>query len=167
MYYTSFIIENMIFRPRWLEPFSNWSKYNASTRKYQRYLVILWSNWTRSHGQFDWLHSKTLSKKNRYWKVRESLEIDVAVLRYRQDKVLNRGNGNFRKTNAWKLVFKKMKTLHWNLTSFCIWWRVFMACLEISSPISSYLYAASYMLLQSSAYNTWQYTKYFGIINKK
>ena len=35
--------------------------------------------------------------KNRYYdrKVRESLEIDIAVVRYGQDKVLNRDNGNF------------------------------------------------------------------------
>ena len=52
--------------------------------------------------------------KNRYYdgKVGESLEIDMAKVRYRQDKVLNRGNGNFVKTNAWKPLFKKMKTLH-------------------------------------------------------
>ena len=29
-YYTSFVIQNVIFfRPHWLKPFSNWSKYNA------------------------------------------------------------------------------------------------------------------------------------------
>ena len=44
------------------------------------------------HGHFDWLHPKTLSIKNWYYdrKVRESLEIDMAVFRYGQDKVLNR-----------------------------------------------------------------------------
>ena len=31
---------------------------------------------------------------------------------YRQDKVLNRENGNFINANAWKPMFKKMKTLH-------------------------------------------------------
>ena len=52
--------------------------------------------------------------KNRSYdrKVRESLEIDMAVVWYRQDKELNRDNGNFVKTNAWKPLFKKMKTLH-------------------------------------------------------
>ena len=65
------------------------------------------------HGHFDWLHLKTLSIKNRYYnrKVRESLEIDMAVVRYGQDKVLNKDNGNFVKKNAWKPVFIKMKTL--------------------------------------------------------
>ena len=52
--------------------------------------------------------------KNRYYdrKVRELLEIDVAVVRYGGDNVLNRENGNFVKTNAWESLFKKMKTLH-------------------------------------------------------
>ena len=64
---------------------------------------------------------QTLSMKNRYfdWKVRESLEIDINF-RYGQDKVLSRDSANFFKTNAWKPLLKKMKTLHWNLTSFCI-----------------------------------------------
>ena len=45
----------------------------------------------------DWLHLKTLSIKNRYYdrKVKESLEIDMAVVRYGKDKVLNRDNENF------------------------------------------------------------------------
>ena len=52
--------------------------------------------------------------KNRYYdrKFRESLEIDVVVFKYGQDQVLNRDNGNFVRTNAWKPLFKKMKTLH-------------------------------------------------------
>ena len=54
------------------------------------------------HGHFNWLHPKTLPMKNRYYdrKLRESLEIDMAVARYGQDKMLNRDNGNFVKTNA-------------------------------------------------------------------
>ena len=66
------------------------------------------------HGCFDWLHPKTISIKNSYYdrKVRESLEIDMAVVKYGQEKVLNRDNGNFVKTNAWKPLFRKMKTLH-------------------------------------------------------
>ena len=52
--------------------------------------------------------------KNRYCdrKVTDSLEINIAVVRYRQDKALNRDNENFVKTNAWKTLFKKLKTLH-------------------------------------------------------
>ena len=61
------------------------------------------------HVHFDWLHPKTLSTKNRYYgsKMRELLEIDVTVVRYGQDKVLSRDNGNFVKTNPWKPLFKK------------------------------------------------------------
>ena len=77
------------------------------------------------HGHFDWLHPKTLSMKNRYYdrKMIESLEIDMAVVKYGQDKELNRDNRNFVRTKAWKPLFKKMETLHLNLTSFCIKWR--------------------------------------------
>ena len=42
-------------------------------------------------------------------KVRESLEINMTVVKYGQKKVLNRDNGNFVKTNAWKTLFRKMK----------------------------------------------------------
>ena len=71
---------------------------------------------------FDWLHSNTLSIKNRYYdrKVRQLLEIDMAVVRYWEDKVLNRDNGNFVKINAWKTLFRKMKTRHWNFMSRCV-----------------------------------------------
>ena len=66
------------------------------------------------HGHFDWFYPKTLSMKNRYYdrKVREPLEIDMMVIRYGQHRVLNRDNGNFVKTNVWKPLLKKMKTLH-------------------------------------------------------
>ena len=52
--------------------------------------------------------------KNRYYdrKVRESLEIDMAVVRYGQEKVFNRENGIFVKANTWKTLFRKIKTLH-------------------------------------------------------
>ena len=105
------------------------SVYNGETKKkiisrsIEHQQESIKGNWSSSgatehtkecHGHFDWLHPKTLSMKNRYYdrKVRESLEIDMAVVRYGQDKVLNRDNGNFVKTNAWKPLFKKMKTLH-------------------------------------------------------
>ena len=69
---------------------------------------------TKKKPQNDLLHPKTLSIKNRYYdrEVRESLEIDMAVVKYGQEKVLNRDNGNFVKTNAWKPLFRKIKTLH-------------------------------------------------------
>ena len=68
----------------------------------------------KCHDYFDWLHPKTFSIKNRYYdrKVRESLEIDMAVVKYGQSKVLNRDNGNFVETIAWKPLFRKKKTLH-------------------------------------------------------
>ena len=49
--------------------------------------------------------------KNRYYdrKVRQSLETDMVVVRYGQDKVLSRDNRNFLKTNMWKSRFKEMK----------------------------------------------------------
>ena len=68
----------------------------------------------KCQGYFDWLNPKTLSVKKRHYdrKVRESLEIDMVAVRYGQDNVLKRGNGNFVKANAWKPLFRKMKTLH-------------------------------------------------------
>ena len=80
----------------------NWSYSGATEHTKER------------HSHFNWLQPKTLSMKNRYYdrKVRESLEIDMVVVWYGQDKVLNRDNENFVKTNAWKPLFKNMKALH-------------------------------------------------------
>ena len=36
----------------------------------------------------------------------------LKIVKYAQDKVLNEDNGNFVKKNAWKPLFRKMKTLH-------------------------------------------------------
>ena len=44
----------------------------------------------------------------------------MAVVWYVLDKVLNRDHWSFVRTNAWKSLFRKMKTLHWKLTSFWI-----------------------------------------------
>ena len=67
-------------------------------------------------------YKSKLSMKNRYYdrKVRKSFEIDMAVVSYGQENVLNRDNGNFVKTNTWKPLFRKMKILNWNLTLFCM-----------------------------------------------
>ena len=46
------------------------------------------------HGHFHWFHPKTLFM--------EPLEIEMAVVRYEQDKVLNREDRNFVKTKVWK-----------------------------------------------------------------
>ena len=68
----------------------NWSSSGATERT------------KKCRGHFGWLHPKTISMKNRYYdrKVWESLEIYMAVVKCGQDKVLNRGNGNFVRTNA-------------------------------------------------------------------
>ena len=104
------------------------SVYNGETKKIisrsiEHQQESIKGNWSSSgatehakepHGHFDWLHPKILSMKNRYCdrKVTDSLEINIAVVRYGQDKALNRDNENFVKTNAWKTLFKKLKTLH-------------------------------------------------------
>ena len=48
--------------------------------------------------------------KNRYYDRKESLGIDMAVVRYGQVKVLNRDNGKVVKVNAWKPVQKNEST---------------------------------------------------------
>ena len=99
------------------------TKEKIITRSIEHQQENIKGNWTSSgatehtkecYGYVDWLHPKTLSVKNRYYdkKVRESLEIDMAVVRYGQGKVLKGDNGNFVKTNAWKTLFRKMKTLY-------------------------------------------------------
>ena len=47
------------------------------------------------HGRFDWLRLKTVSIKNRFYdrKVRDTLETDIAVVRYEQDQVFNKTMG--------------------------------------------------------------------------
>ena len=80
------------------------SVYNVETKKkiisrsIEHQPESIKGNWTSSgatehakecHGYFDWLHPKTLSMKNKYYdrKVRELLEIDMAVVRYEHEKV--------------------------------------------------------------------------------
>ena len=65
-------------------------------------------------GCFDWLRPKILSVKNGCYdrKVRESLEIGMAVVGYGREGVLGRDNGSFVGTSAWKALFRKMKRLH-------------------------------------------------------
>ena len=48
--------------------------------------------------------------KNRYYDRKESLGIDMAVVRYGQVKVLNRDNVKVVKVNAWKPVQKNEST---------------------------------------------------------
>ena len=69
------------------------TKKNIISRSIEHQQENIKGNWSSSgatehtkeyHGHFDWLHPKTLSMKNRYYnrKVRQSLEIDMAVIRY-------------------------------------------------------------------------------------
>ena len=53
--------------------------------------------------------------KDRYYKknVRESLDIDLAIVKYGREKVLNKNNTNFAKINTWKCVFKKIKIFNY------------------------------------------------------
>ena len=77
------------------------TKKKINSRSIEHPQESIKGNWSSSgvaehtkewHSHFDWLHPKTLSIKNRYydWKVRESLEIDMAVVRYGQDNVEQR-----------------------------------------------------------------------------
>ena len=43
-YYTSYIIHNVIFRPHWLKPFSNWWKYNAKLSLNTKRSVFMFLN---------------------------------------------------------------------------------------------------------------------------
>ena len=53
--------------------------------------------------------------KDRYYKknVRESLDIDMAIVKYGHEKVLNKDNRNFAKINTCKCVFKKIKIFNY------------------------------------------------------
>ena len=55
-----------------------------------------------SHGQFNWIHWKTIARENDYRrrKIREALEIKKAKYN-KKIKVLNRDEGNLVSTNTW------------------------------------------------------------------
>ena len=65
------------------------------------------------HGQFDWLHPKTVRISPYMYerKIREALEINKLKTINEKDKtftVLNRNNGDYVTTNSWKPLFMKM-----------------------------------------------------------
>ena len=65
------------------------------------------------HGQFDWLHPKTVRISPYMYerKIRETLEINKLKTVNEKDKnftVLNRDNGDYVTTNSWKPLFMKM-----------------------------------------------------------
>ena len=91
--------------------YSGETKKKIISRSIEHQQETIKCNWSSSgatehtkecHGHLDWLYPKTLCMKNRCYdrKVRESLEFDMMVVKYGQDKVPNRDNGNFVKTNA-------------------------------------------------------------------
>ena len=96
------------------------TKKRVITRTIEHQQDSIKGNWDSSgatehcrvcHGQFNWLHPKTLSVENNFYerKVRESLEIDRSIIQFGRDIILNRDNGNFVDTNAWKPLFAKLK----------------------------------------------------------
>ena len=79
----------------------------------------------QSSSQFRLVTPQNYFAKSRYYEriVRESLEINMAIFKYKNNKALDKDNRNFVKTNAWKPLLKKMKTFLRNWTSFCLKWR--------------------------------------------
>ena len=65
------------------------------------------------HGQFNWLHPKTLAKLSKIYerKIRESLEMNNLETKPEYNKsikVLNRDRGNIVNMNSWKPLFRKI-----------------------------------------------------------
>ena len=66
----------------------------------------------KCHGQFNWLHPKTLSREARYKsiKIRESLEIKRS--KYNSSKSnIKHDDGNFDKTNRWTPLLRNINNL--------------------------------------------------------
>ena len=66
-----------------------------------------------SHGQFNWIHLRTIANRQNMYKkkVREALEINRLKTLNETDKtfkVLNRDNGEYVTTNIWKPLFRKI-----------------------------------------------------------
>ena len=64
------------------------------------------------HGQFNWLHPKTLSRevRNKSRKIRESLEIIRSEYNSSKSNI-NRDDVNFVKTNIWTLLLRNINDL--------------------------------------------------------
>ena len=64
------------------------------------------------HGQFNWLHPKTLSREARYKNktIRESLEIKRSKWNSRKSNII-RDDGNFIKTNTWTPLLRNINDL--------------------------------------------------------
>ena len=72
----------------------------------------IWRITSRNSSGFP-VHAPLL-QKTANWdrKVWELLEIDMAIVKYGRDKGLNRDNRRFFRTNEWKSLFTKLKTLY-------------------------------------------------------
>ena len=119
---------------KWIILFTTWyittwiHVYASQYRSIEHQQECIRGNWSCS-GAIE--HTKEYHDHFDPWKIgtmRESLKIDMVVVRYGEDKVWTETMEIFVKTNAWKPLFKKIKTLHWNLTSFYIKWRF---CVEL------------------------------------
>ena len=65
------------------------------------------------HGQFNWMHRRTISVMSNMYKrkVREALEMNKLKTLNETDKtlkVLNRDNGNYVTKNSWKPLFREI-----------------------------------------------------------
>ena len=70
----------------------------------------------KCHGQFNWLHPKTSSRKARYknTKIRESLEIKRSKCSSSKSNI-NRDGGNFVKPNTWAILLRNINDLERSL----------------------------------------------------
>ena len=123
--YISFYIKNIVktFSDDVFDIKQNIRKVFYMICHFDQSILISWQWLVYSDYRFYYLYwsyqlVQSLSIKVRYYdrKVRESLGIDMVVVRYGQGKVLDKNNVKFAKTNKWELLFRKMKALHWNLT---------------------------------------------------
>ena len=64
------------------------------------------------HGQFNWIHTKTIARENDYRKrkIWEALKIKKAKYS-KKIKVVNRDEGNLVKTNNWALLLASVNDM--------------------------------------------------------
>ena len=63
------------------------------------------------HGQFNWLHPKTLTREDNYYyrKINEALEIQCHKAGPQEESGINRDTGNYVQTNSWRAFFYTWK----------------------------------------------------------
>ena len=98
------------------------SKKKVLTRCIEHQQDSMKGNWELSgatehteecHGQFNWIHPKTIALMSNMYKrkVRAAIEINRLKILNETDKtfkVLNRDNGDYVTTNSWKPLFRKI-----------------------------------------------------------